>query len=80
MSPAVSKKQQRLFAIAEHQPEKLFKRNREVLKMDKAKLKEFAKTKRKGLPLKKKASHYKTYWNVMAMDLNPKTKNHYAKE
>ena len=57
--PAKSKKQQMMMAIAEHHPEKLFKRNRSVLKMGKPKLEEFAQTKRKGLPLKKKTSHYK---------------------
>ena len=48
--PAVSKKQQELFAIAEHNPQKLHKENKSLLKMSKAKLSEFASTKRKGLP------------------------------
>lgn len=47
--PAVSKKQQMLMAIAEHEPEKLYKRNRGVLKMSHAQLHDFASTKHKGL-------------------------------
>lgn len=41
-------------AIAEHEPEKLYKRNRKVLKMNKKQLREFAKTERKDLPEKAK--------------------------
>lgn len=52
--PAKSVKQQQLFAIAEHEPAKLHKENRGLLKMGKQKLSEFASTSRKGLPLKKK--------------------------
>ena len=48
--PAVSKKQQELFAIAEHEPSKLHKENQGMLKVGKEKLSEFASTKRKGLP------------------------------
>lgn len=63
--PAVSQKQQKLFAIAKHSPSKLFKRNRGVLKMSAKQLEEFARTKRKGLPAKKKTlkktPHYKIY-------------------
>lgn len=50
--PAKSQAQQRLFAIAEHVPEKLHKKNIGLLKMSKAKLSEFASTQRKGLPKK----------------------------
>lgn len=51
--PAESKKQRRMMAIAEHHPEKLYARNRGVLKMGRAKLHEFASTKEKGLRLVK---------------------------
>ena len=50
MSPAVSKAQQQAMAIAEHNPSKLYKRNRGMKKMSKGQLHEFASTKRKGLP------------------------------
>ena len=40
--PAKSEKQRKMMAIAEHQPEKLYKRNRSVLKMSKQQLSEFA--------------------------------------
>lgn len=52
--PAVSQSQQRLMAIAEHAPNKLYKRNRGVLKMSMAQLHDFAATGRKGLPKIKK--------------------------
>lgn len=41
-------------AIAEHHPSKLYKRNRGVLKMTKKQQREYATTKEKGLPHKKK--------------------------
>ncbi len=41
-------------AIAEHAPNKLYKRNRGVLKMSAKSLKDFASTARKGLPKKVK--------------------------
>uniref|UniRef100_A0A6H2A633 DUF3008 domain-containing protein n=1 Tax=viral metagenome TaxID=1070528 RepID=A0A6H2A633_9ZZZZ len=53
MSPAKSKKQRRLMAIAKETPEKLYKRNRGVTKMSKKQLGDFARTKEKGLPNKK---------------------------
>lgn len=52
--PAKSKAQRRLMAIAEHAPEKLYKRNKGVAKMSKGQLHDFATTEEKGLPLKKK--------------------------
>lgn len=52
--PAVSKKQRRLMAIAEHEPDKLYKKNKDVAKMSKKQLHEFASTKEKGLPKKVK--------------------------
>lgn len=41
-------------AIAEHHPEKLRKKNRGVLKMSDSQLHDFAKTKEKHLPSKKR--------------------------
>ena len=41
-------------AIAEHHPEKLYKKNKGAAKMSKKQLHDFAKTKEKGLPTKKK--------------------------
>ena len=52
--PAKSKKQRRMMAIAEHHPEMLYKRNKGVAEMSKGQLHEFATTKEKNLPLKKK--------------------------
>lgn len=49
---ATSQAQQRVMAIALHNPGKLYKRNRGLLNMGKGELRKFAKTKRKGLPLK----------------------------
>jgi len=54
--PAVSKKQRRAIAIAEHHPEKLYKKNRGLLKMKKSDMHDFAATKEKGLPMKKRKS------------------------
>lgn len=50
--PAVSKKQQEAMAIAEHAPEKLYARNKGLLKMSQGQLHDFAATKRSGLPAK----------------------------
>ncbi len=51
--PAVSQKQQKAMAIAEHEPGKLYGKNRGLLKMTHSQLHDFASTKRKGLPVKK---------------------------
>ncbi len=56
--PAESKKQRRAMAIAEHHPEKLYKRNKGLAKMSKSDLHEFASTKEKNLP--KVVSHSRT--------------------
>ena len=48
--PAVSKKQQMAMAIAEHEPSKLFARNKGLTQMSHSQLHDFASTKRKGLP------------------------------
>ena len=52
--PAKSKAQRRAMAIAEHHPDKLYKRNKGLKKMSKKQLSEFASTKEKKLPRKKK--------------------------
>lgn len=48
--PSVSRNQRIATAIAEHHPEKLYTRNRGLLKMDHSQLHEFASSKEKGLP------------------------------
>lgn len=40
--PAKSEKQRKLMAIAEHQPSKLYQRNKKVLKMTKKQLHDYA--------------------------------------
>ena len=47
--PARSKSQRRLMAIAEHHPEKVYARNRGVLKMSKDQMHDYAATKEGGL-------------------------------
>lgn len=54
--PAVSKAQQIAMAIAEHEPGKLYARNKAMLGMTKSQLHDFAATKRKGLPQKAKSA------------------------
>jgi hypothetical protein len=55
--PALSKKQRRLMALAEHNPGKVSSKNKGVLKMSHGQLHDFASTKEKGLPSSvKKAS------------------------
>lgn len=48
--PAVSRAQQQATAIAEHEPSKLYARNKSLLNMTKGQLHDFAATPRKGLP------------------------------
>jgi hypothetical protein len=48
--PAVSKAEQSAMAIAEHHPDKLYARNRGLLKMTHQQLHDFAATPRRGLP------------------------------
>lgn len=43
--PAVSDKQRKVMAIAEHEPDKLFQKNRGLLKMSHQQLHDFASTK-----------------------------------
>lgn len=52
--PAKSKKQQMAMAIAEHEPSKLYGRNKGLTKMSKGQLHDFAATPRKGLPVSAK--------------------------
>jgi hypothetical protein len=52
--PALSIKQRRVMAIAEHHPEKLRKANRGLLDMTHRQLHDFAATPEKGLPKKKR--------------------------
>lgn len=49
--PAVSKKQQIAMAIAEHEPEKLYDRNKGLTEMSHKQLHEFSSTPRKNLPM-----------------------------
>lgn len=51
--PALSKKQRRLMAIAEHHPDQVYSKNRGVLKMSHQQLHDFAATKESGLPKRK---------------------------
>jgi len=55
--PSVSKDQQIATAIAEHHPEKLYARNRGLLKMSHQQLHDFAATPRKNLPKKRGLKH-----------------------
>lgn len=48
--PAKSVAEQEAMAIAEHEPGKLFARNRGLLKMSHSQLHDFAATSHKGLP------------------------------
>jgi hypothetical protein len=52
--PAKSQAQQRLFAIAEHNPGSLYKKDASLGKLSHQTLHDFAATKRKGLPERKK--------------------------
>lgn len=52
--PAKSKKQRIAMAIAEHEPSKLYGRNKGMKSMSKSQLHDFAATKEKGLPEKKR--------------------------
>jgi hypothetical protein len=55
--PAHSKAQRRAMAIAEHAPEKLYAKDKGLLKMTKKQLHDFASTKEKRLPEKVKKKH-----------------------
>ena len=50
--PAVSKKQRRAIAIAEHRPDELYARNKSLKKMKKSDMHDFAATSEKKLPTK----------------------------
>lgn len=62
--PAVSSSQRIAMAIAEHNPSKLFKRNKGLLKMSHDQLHEFTTTKETGLP-----SHVSKIKNAMTKRL-----------
>lgn len=53
--PAKSQAQQKVMAIAEHDPQKLYKKNRGLLRMTHQRLHEFASTPSKNLPKKKES-------------------------
>jgi hypothetical protein len=57
--PAVSQKQRRAMAIAEHHPEELNPENRGLLKMSHQQLHDFASTKEKNLPESKHSMKYR---------------------
>ncbi len=57
--PSVSKAQQMAMAIAEHNPSKLYKKNRGLLKMSHSQLHDFASTNRSELPARKMAKKIK---------------------
>ena len=48
--PATSPEQRTAMAIAEHEPDKLYERNKSMLKMKKSQLHDFASTKGLGAP------------------------------
>ena len=54
--PAKSQAQQRLMAMAEHNPGAIYDKNKGILGMSKDELHKFSATKRKGLPKKVKKS------------------------
>lgn len=58
--PSVSRNQRIATSIAEHDPSKLYARNRGLLKMSHSQLHDFAATKEKGLP--KRAPKMKGKW------------------
>jgi hypothetical protein len=66
--PAKSRAQRQVMGIAEHHPEKLYKRNRGLLKMSKSQLHDYASTKEKGLPKRKgkrKNKMKRSMWSKM---------------
>lgn len=57
--PSTSQAQQRLMAIAEHNPSAVYGKNRGVLRMSMKQLHDFATTSRKGLPKRVKKAKIK---------------------
>lgn len=53
--PAESKAQRKAMAIAEHNPQALYRKNRGLLKMSKKQLHDFSSTSEFGLPARKKS-------------------------
>jgi hypothetical protein len=74
--PAVSKNQRIAMAIAEHEPSKLYKRNKGMEKMSKSQLHDFASTKEKNLPkkAKKMVHHSPTMLQVDFSNIHTTTK------
>ena len=64
--PAVSKVQQKAMAIALHSPNSLYKKNKGLLSMAKEDLDEFASTKIKGLPTRKKKAKIRNAFRNMS--------------
>jgi hypothetical protein len=56
--PAVSRSQQRLFAIAEHEPGKLHKQNKKLASLSHKVLHEFASGSTKGKPMHVKGKNH----------------------
>jgi len=57
--PALSKIQRKVAAVAQHDPSKLYARNRGMLGMSKTQLHHIAATKEKGLPQKKSKHRFR---------------------
>ena len=55
--PARSISQRRLVAIAKHAPQKVYKKNRDILQMGATKMHEFASTPEKNLPKRVKKGY-----------------------
>ena len=69
--PALSVKQRRLMAMAEHHPEEISSKNKGVLKMSKEELHKFASTKEKDLPMSRqqkvqKVKKHKNLYQLMS--------------
>ena len=56
--PALSVKQRRAMAIAEHHPDQLYGRNKSLLGMSHQQLHDFASTPEKGLPVRAKKTRH----------------------
>ncbi len=75
--PSTSQAMQQATAIALHEPGKLYKRNRGLLKMAKSDLHEYASTPRKGLP---KSKHSKRTTLGEMMGHRPKDEDEEEKD
>jgi len=70
--PAKSKKMRKLMGLAEHHPEKVYARNKGVLSMSREQLHDFASTKEKGLPTKKKKKRSESMTTFMKRRNKPR--------